>query len=256
MISQSQQVHFLTQVNAPAYAQGDERARAAFLNTDSQLLEQLLPPDMYAQFQDLNNRYGGSSLVPQMYRPIAAMDWLRQAAMQRLRLTSDRAISVAVYALAQKYEVPTFGVKMKRDAVWDEMIERIGKTPRVMDVPCAAERMERLEKDLQESVARANAWATGDIATLRADAGLLAAGTPGKVCAAYFKDINVGVVQQRALRRYSYSAARKWLKENRSTVVLVPITTLFEKDGLIQKLRRAGYKVQEPESLSDAGQKK
>lgn len=254
VISQSQAVHFLTQINAPRNLSNQAQARKAYLNVDGKLLSDVMPPDLYAQFDDLNARYGGGSQLPQTYRPIAATDWLRQAAMQRLKLTSVSTVHATVDELARKHGVPVYGVKMKHDEVWDQMIARVEKTPREEDVPCARERLDRLEKDLQESVARANAWARGDITALRQDSGLHDAQTQGKVCQQYFKDIRVGVVQQRALRRYGRSQSAKWLKENRSTLVVIPIADLFKKDGLIAGLQRSRYTVEEPVSLAEGEQ--
>ncbi len=99
-------------------------------------------------------------------------------------------------------------------------------------------------------MARANAWARGDIATLRKDQALYDTLKGPKVCTEYFEDINVGTVQQRALRRFSYSESLRYLKTYRSTLVVVPISILFERNGLITRLKRAGYKVEEPASLS------
>jgi hypothetical protein len=143
---------------------------------------------------------------------------------------------------------------MKRDEVWDDMLARLDKTPREDDVPCAQEKLDRLEQDLRDSVARANAWAKGDIATLQQDAGLHDAQTDGPVCAKYFRRINVGRVQARALKRFSYTQSVKFLKDNHSTLALVPIADLFEKDGLLARLKRASYKIEEPAALSDAGE--
>ncbi len=254
VIRESQAVFFLTGVVAPAYAANDERTQQAWLNVDSKFLPDVMPAELYAQFEDLQARYGNNNLAVQMYRPLRAAGWLKEMAMQRLQLTSNRAASRVVYQLAQQHGVPTFSIKMKQDEVWDRMIAQLDKTPREDDAPCVKEKLDRLEKDLQESVARANAWAKGDIDTLRQDEGLHAAQTDGPVCAKYYRQINFGRVQAQALRKFSYSESAKWLKKNRSTLALIPIADLFQTNGLISTLKRAGYKVEEPPSLSDAGQ--
>lgn len=246
VIREARQVHFLTRINPPGYLSGDETARAASLNVDGRLLRDVLPPETHRQFQDLTDRYGNGLLVPQTLRPLAAVEWLKQQAMQRLRLTSDAVVGMAVHDLATRYGVETAAVRMKHDEVWDVMYKRLDRTPREADVPCAQERLDRLEQDLRDSVARANAWARGDIEALRTDARIAEERQDGKVCRAYFKDIDVGVEQQRALRRYTLAESQEWLKKNRSTLILVPIADLFGRDGLLAGLQKRGYQIEEP----------
>lgn len=245
VIRESQAVHFLTKINPPAYFENDARKLQAYGNGEGKQLRDVIPAALHAQFVELAERYASDSEMIENYRPFVAADWLKQKAMQRLHLNSDNVILVAVGEIARRNNVPAYGAKMTHDEVWDQMVQRLANTPREEDAPCAKARLDRLESDLRDSVARANAWAKGDITTLRKDAGLQNAREPS-ACRRYFEDINVGAIQQRALRRYSYSSAVKWLKENRSTLVLIPIADFFESDGLLRKLRRPGYKVIPP----------
>jgi uncharacterized protein YbaP (TraB family) len=251
VIRESQEVHFLTRVNPPAYFENDARKQQAYGNGEGRHLRDVISPALHAQFRDLADRYASGSEMLENYRPFVAADWLKQMAMQRLHLNSDTVILATVAELARKHGVRPFGAKMKHDEVWDQMIQRLENTPRDDDAPCAKARLDRMEADLRDSVARANAWARGDITTLRKDAELRSAQKEPPACRRYFEDINVGAIQQRALQRYSYSSAMKWLRKNHSTLVLVPIADLFESDGLLRKLRRPGYKVIPPPEFPD-----
>ncbi len=181
-----------------------------------------------------------------------AADWLKQMVMRRLQLT-DRTIGAAVGELTRKHNVPVFGVKMKRDEVWDDMYARPGSTRSPARMMRPAPRCCWTDwKAICGIPWRAPmAWARGDIAALRKDQALYDTLKGPKVCTEYFEDINVGTVQQRALRRFSYSESVRYLKNYRSTLVVVPISILFERNGLITRLKRAGYKVEEPASLSN-----
>ena len=246
VVRDSQEVYFLTHINAPSRNVSEPALLQAFQNADGKSLRDILPAGMHQQFTDLAQRYAGDSAVFERLRPWVATDSLRQVAMQRLKLTSERAIAVTVQEMARKHGVKNISARLRDPADWDRMIAELARTPREKDIPCARARLDRLETDLRAAVARANAWATGDIDALRNDPNLYVEQADSEVCAQSLQQLKLANKRNLDLRRVSYTWSVRALKKNRSTLVLVPVTSLFGAQGLMEKFRAAGYRIEEP----------
>ncbi|MEO6184946.1 MAG: TraB/GumN family protein [Steroidobacteraceae bacterium] len=246
VIQQSQEIYFLTHISAPQNPGNDARLLQAVQNLDGRQLRDVMPADLYRQFSDLAQRYAGDSRAFESFRPFVATDALRQVAMQRLRLTSERVVPATVQDLARQRGVKNVSAVLRDNRDWDRMISELAKTPREADIPCARARLDRLETDLRESVARANAWARGDLETLRQDPGLYIAQADAEICARSFRQLKVTRARNLGLRKVSYSWSVRALKKNRSTLILVPVATFFDTDGLLSKFKAAGYEVEQP----------
>jgi uncharacterized protein YbaP (TraB family) len=251
VIKDSQSVHFIRRIEVPSSVANDARTRQAMQNTPGKSLRDVVPPELDAQFRTMAGKYGVASEAIDTLRPVAAAEWLKQTAMKRLQLT-DGALVATIHQLARQHNVPVFGTGWSDADTWFKMLAGMDEIPREDDAACAKARLDRLDGDLRDAVGRANAWANGDIATLLKDTTVHDAQKEPEDCSnyAYFKFASRGTTLQKPLRDTAYRAARKWLSENRSTLILLPISELFEKNGLIARLRRAGYKVEQPLSLS------
>lgn len=225
----------------------DERLWKALSNVDGKLLWDVMPPDLYQQFQDLNTRYVGAERVAyEHFRPFQATDLLRERAMQRLTLTSDGGVPATVQRLAAKYRVKFMAPRPIEGREWNKVIAELDKTPREADIACAKARLDRLETDLRESVDRANAWSRGDVQSLREDPGLYMDNMDIAVCAQFFRHMKFVRERMQDLRKNSYATYVRALKKNRSTLILVSITDMFDANGVIAKFMADGYQVEEP----------
>jgi len=104
-----------------------------------------------------------------------------------------------------------------------------------------------VESDLGLMRARANAWAIGDIAALRAMTNLNQAG------ACITAIMNAQVLRERGLTELPERLMAAWLAEaeralmsNASTVAVLPMRDVLRPDGYLARLRESGYVVDEP----------
>jgi len=227
-------------------AESQQRLWKAITNENGKLLQQVMPPDLYVQFSDLSRRYAGGTRVFELFRPFQATDMLKDAAMERLQLTSDGGIADIVLNLAGRYGVKFMRLKELDTRAWDKMVSQLEKTPREADLACTKARLDRLESDLRQAVDRSNAWARGDISTLREDPGLHTDGADIKVCGQFFQHMTFVRKTIADKRKNNYVTYQRALKKNHSTLILMPIDEMFDANGLIAKLRKDGYQVEEP----------
>jgi hypothetical protein len=150
-----------------------------------------------------------------------------------------------MYSLANRYQVPVstrhqvtkvIGAAALRDAA---SAKRVG-------VDYLVNTIDALEADLQAARERANAWATGDIDTLRQHARaaqhaahLYASSWP------FLQDAELEAVIAEADRRW-LAAAISALEHNDVTIAALPIFMLLQPDGPLARLRARGYAVEEP----------
>lgn len=248
VIRDSQQVYSLSQIplDTPEDINSRVRMLKAVSNLDGKTLAEVMPTDLHQRFVQLSDRYAGSSAIFERFRPFQATDMLQDAAMKHLQLTTDGGVHDTVRRLADKYGVKFLSVKPLRSGVWKRVVSDMEKTPREADLACARARMDRIEADLRDAVERANAWARGDLSQLRRDVGLLNGGADMAVCRQFFLHLKFVRQTLQTLRKRSYAAYEKALKQNRSTLVLISIGDLFDADGLFAMLKKDGYRIEEP----------
>jgi hypothetical protein len=107
--------------------------------------------------------------------------------------------------------------------------------------------MDRLESDITQSRARANAWAVGDMEALErlveTDASYaqsLAQSWP------FLSQEEVQRLQLDAENKL-LSAIERALNRNQTTFAALPVHLISRRDGVIARLRAAGYAVEEPQ---------
>jgi hypothetical protein len=148
-----------------------------------------------------------------------------------------------VIRLARSYQVPvTTDHQVTRvidDLPNDAAAERVG-------VAFLTQTIENLESDVRTARTRANAWATGDVEALRAQAAvdkhaadLYANSWP------YLDAAELAVLAQETDARW-LNAAEQALRRNRTTVATLPIFMLLRSDGLLAQVRARGFEVIEP----------
>jgi hypothetical protein len=236
----------LIPVQAPQNLKSRVRMLRAVSNIDGKILAEVMPADLHQRFVQLSERYAGSGAAFERFRPFQASDMLQDAAMKKLQLASDGGVYDSVRRLADRYRVKFLAFGTLRSNAWDRMVSDLEKTPRTADMACAAARMDRLESDLRDAVERSNAWARGDLSQLRRDVGVLNGGADMAACRQFFQHLKFVRQTLRALQKKSYSTYEQALRRNRSTLVVIPIGDLFDADGLLAKLRKDGYQIEEP----------
>ncbi len=216
-------------------------------NPGGERLQDVVPPDLYARWLPLKERYIGRNDDVEEWRPIFAAQEVYTKALRESGLEQYGVIGPAVEKLARKARVkvtePKVTVKVEKARA---AIKDFKQMP-LDDVECFARTIARLESDLDLMKVRANAWARGDLAKLRE----LAPVDNASACIAVV--MNAQVMQDRGYTDWPRRRAAAWvsaveeaLAGNASTVSALSIEEILKPDGLVARLRAKGYVVEDP----------
>lgn len=209
-------------------------------------LRKLLSRKQYAQWRALKQKYLGDVDEIERVLPVSAALLLRSAAFERAGLANADMVWRQIYAAAERYAVPVSAShQVDKTIEWNARqaadAERIG-------VDFLLKTMNTLESDLRAARLRANAWATGDVEALRAQAArdqnfseLYASSWP------FLSEEELHSLQTATDTRWLVAAERA-LKRNRTTFAALPIYLLLDDAGLPASLRALGFEVAAPGS--------
>ncbi len=212
---------------------------------DGKTLEQLLPHDIYIRWLALRVKYGTAD--DEHKRPMLAALDLYQRALDQSGLTSNEAVWDTIEKTAHKDRIPLQPVvlNVKIDDA-KGAINDLSKIPQDAEIACFTKTIERLETDLQPMRQRANFWSLGDIDGLRS------LPYPDEEVACLNAFLAVPEFREHYERARTQiedlwlSAADAALNKNVSSFAVLPITVFLKEDGLLNRLRAAGYAVQDP----------
>ena len=213
---------------------------------DGRTLEQILPHDLYIRWLALRVKYLGS--YDENRRPILAAIDLYEATLNQSGLTDNGMIWRAVEKAAHKNHVAVQPVQLKiqlQDA--KGAVRDLGNIPQEAEIACFAKTVERLEVDLQPMRQRANFWSLGDIQGLRS---LPYPDGEGACLNAFLAVPQFRDQYESARSRLEdlwLSSAETALDKNASSFAVLPIAALLKEDGAIDRLKKQGYEVQEPQ---------
>jgi len=210
-------------------------------------LQEILPADLYARWQPLKQRYLGRGDGVEKDRPLVAATRLYAAALDEVGLSprsgvgdqlkkayERRGLTPVVTRLEIKVDDPRAALKEVRAST-------------LPDVTCLQRTVDVVERQLPLLVERANAWAVGDIDALQR----LSMRSQYDACVGAIAASDLG--QRRGLTQLDARAADKWLAAARDalarhavTFATVPVHSLVEPGGYLERLRQAGYAVQSP----------
>lgn len=222
-------------------------ALGARRNADGLTLQQVLPAPVYARWERLKQQYIGRDHGIERWRPVFAARELHHKALKAHGL-SRGGIEAGVDAMAKRFgviEVPvTYQVTIEhpRDAI------RAFKNDAPHDTTCFIRMLDNVEHDLPAMTARANAWASGDLQTLRKlpDSAWRDACVSALANAGFAHQLGIDDVPAK-LRASWLAAAQAAMRRNRETFALLPIDELLKPDGYLAALQLAGYRVEAPE---------
>jgi hypothetical protein len=216
-------------------------------NPDGARLEDVLPPELYARWLPLKERYIGRDDDVEKWRPIFAAQELYERALRKSGLEPYGVVWPAVEKRARKARVkivePEVEVRIDKPRA---AIKEFKQAP-LDDLDCFAKTLERLEADLELMKVRANAWASGDVEKLRA----LAPVDNASACIAVA--LNAEVLRERGAGDWPAQRAAAWLEAveaafaaNASTVAVLNVEQILRPDGYVAQLRARGYEVEDP----------
>lgn len=216
-------------------------------NPGGERLEEVVPPELYARWLPLKARYLGRDRAVERWRPIFAAQALYERALRDAGLEPYGTVWPVVEKLARKAKLeviePELEVRIDQPR---SAIKEFKRSP-LDDVECFARTLARLESDLERMRVRANAWATGDVATLRS----LTHVDNASACIAVV--LNAEVMRERGAGDWPARRAAAWVSAaerafatHASTVAVLPVEQILRDDGFVAQLRARGYVVEDP----------
>ena len=207
-------------------------------------LKEILPARTYAQWRTLRVQYIGKHEETDRLLPTAAALLLQARAYEHSGLTYSDAVWQRIYQLAGQHGVPVRPQNYETRLVAGEW-RRTGRA-RQNGVRYLDETMNRLSSDIRQARASANSWATGDVAALEEVA---------ETDASYARSLAYSwpfLTEQDVQRLHTeaentlLTAIERAVNRNEVTFAALPIHLLLRKDGVLARLRAAGYSIEEP----------
>ncbi|MEO5566760.1 MAG: TraB/GumN family protein [Luteimonas sp.] len=217
-------------------------------NPDGKTLREVLPADLYARWLPLRQQYLGRGGSAERMRPLFAAGELWEEALDDNGLVSSGIIGPVIARAVKDHGLretrPSKSVKVTDPKALLAEVEH----EQLDDAPCMDATLRQLEGGPERIRELANAWATGDLAQLRA----LTVASHNRACAdaallspALRKRGAEGM--EADLRKTWLAAAEKALAGNTASFALLPIENLLSTDGYLAKLAARGYEVIPPE---------
>ncbi|MCQ4165712.1 TraB/GumN family protein [Tahibacter harae] len=217
-------------------------------NPDGKRLADVVPPDLYARWQPLKQKYLGRDQGVEKRRPIFAASELYGEALDKAGLRGGGKVADTVEKLAERHKVELVRpeVALKLDGARDTL--RDFAKSELDDIDCLRRTVDRLESDLPAMQLRANAWAVGDIEALRAlpYVDQNQACTEAMLQNSAVQEHGMGDLRERVARAWLESAETALARHTVSLAVL-PMDQILGADGYVAELQRRGYTVQPPE---------
>jgi len=254
VISRAQEV-----IRAPSLSVGTDTSKLRLLmlapsligirnNPGRQTLKDVMPSRLYARWQPFKQRFlPGDDGVEKM-RPLFAAEALYRAAIKRSGMSGKDPSAAVVTAAIEKHHPAVSVVKLELKLKDPKAVVKKMKTARFEDLACMERTLDRLGVDMEVLRLRANAWATGDSATLKANP----VASQSKAClnavteSAMGEHIGMGNAEAR-VRTMWLAKAEQALAKNTTTFAILPISDMLESGGYLDGLRAKGYTVLAPD---------
>lgn len=220
-------------------------------NPDGATLREVLPPEVYARWHAAHRRAFGKDPDPkERARPFYAADLLLDRTMEKSGLSGRNVVWNTVQDLARRHKVP---IRQRRFSTMvadpRSLIADAAKLPRDKEIACLVATLDYIDHELPKIRRRAEAWAVGDIATLRS----LPAPPPRGNCAGLLMaqpKISAQVDPIAAQMEEDRRGIFRWmLLAHETSFTAMPIERLLQQGegSAIERWRAQGYTVEEPQ---------
>lgn len=218
-------------------------------NPDGQTLDDVLPGDLHARWLEQKERYLGWEMGVERWRPMFAADKLQKAALKEHGL-GEAVARQQLRRMIENAGIEPTPVNIRTDVDEPRALVREYNRTGVNDVACMEGTLQQLEAGMSRLVARANAWATGDIDTLRGipahrvDRGCISAVLESD----FAQRQGYGDIAKR-VRTLWIEQAERALAANAVTFALLPMDEVLSVDGMLAALVARGYRLLSPEGV-------
>lgn len=214
---------------------------------DGKKLKDLVPAPSYARWLVLKRQYLGNGNRVEKKRPMVAATELYLAAIRRSGLDSSEQVEREIEkAIKRRGLKPTRAHAEVRIADLKGAVREFRGT-HLADLDCFDKTLQRLETDVGYMRLRANAWAIGDVARLRA------LQRPDQFEACKNAIMKSALAERYGLDDAEAQAKQKWvaaaqsaLGRNRVTFATLRMRDVFDPNGPIAMLAARGYVIEPP----------
>lgn len=223
-------------------------------NPDGKKLRDVVPAELYPRWVALRNKYiddhstNNEEMPVESYRPVFAALELYNQALKKNGYTQSSLVWPVIRAAAAKHNVKITSVMYEPDIKNPRASLRSFRESQLADLECFTKTMDRIETDLDNMRQRANAWAKGDVQSLRK----IPAADQREACNNVFR--NAQFLQVAGLQNVETEIENKWfaavdhaLEKNAVTFGVVSMRFLFSANDYLAKLKARGYMVEAPE---------
>jgi uncharacterized protein YbaP (TraB family) len=216
------------------------KARRLSRNDDDALLVDVLPPDLYTRYTVLRDKYVPKERDLERQRPAIVAFRLYSEALDTAELALGEDLQKAIERIARRADVEKIETEIK--VAVPDLLDGAAELSREAEGECFATILSSIETDLPARAARARAWATGDIAGLRA---LEFPDIRGECLSFAASSAGLRAMLEESGNQW-LAAAEDALAVNQSTFATLDILDLVGADGLLSQLRERGYEIREP----------
>jgi hypothetical protein len=217
-------------------------------NPDGQPLSEIVPPEDYARWQVLKQKYLPRDKAVEKRRPIFAAGALLEEAIDEAGLSFKDRVLPVVKKAARRHDVPLTepNVVVRIEQARDK-VKKFQKAS-LDDLACFQLTLDRLERDVAAMRGWANAWATGDVEALRdlPYANQIRACADAVLQSEIARD-SFGDLRQRMEAAWMEAAEAAIAKHEVSFGVL-PMSQVMRPDGVIAQLAAKGYTIEPPKA--------
>ncbi len=204
-------------------------------------LRDTLPPPLYARVEALKARYDPKDSKLEQMRPMLAARQLTTRVLEAAGLAQHNEVQQKVLELARAQGVHIHQDKLKIEDPVD-LLRDVEHTPLDREIACLDSVVTLLESDIAPMQQRAQAWALGDVDTLRR----LPWAADRTTCL-------TAVASSERVRALIARAQDDWLiavedslNRNSGTLAVQSMDRLLGEHGVLAALRARGYSVEGP----------
>lgn len=217
-------------------------------NPDGATLHDILPADVYARWTSLKSKYIGDDKDVEAYRPFFAGEELLQAALKKTGLSQGYEVRKQIEKIADKNKVKLSFSGIEMEVENPNRLLKDFKKGQMEDVACFTRTLDSLEADIETMRLRANAWANGDIAEIKA----LDYRERDDACndavlnASFAKNDKAFQHVPERVREAWLKKAEQSLAVNATTFAMLQMKNIVDPAGYLAALQARGFTVESP----------
>ncbi|QIL20220.1 TraB/GumN family protein [Thermomonas sp. HDW16] len=215
-------------------------------NPDGKRLSEVLPPVTYVRWSAYRDRFLDRDA--DKLRPAFAAEALWKAAIKRSGMSDKNVAKTTVAAAVERYHPKVTLVRQTITVKDPKAVLKQFKASELEDRICLERTLDRLGQDMETLRARANAWAMGNVAAIRA----LPQNDQYQACmeaiteSGIGRKLGMGDVAAR-LQAEWLAKAEAALATNTTTLAILPMQELLRAGDVMDQLKAKGYTVLAPD---------